>query len=216
MTHFALQDNQQESRRVERILHAALNEFGERGFSAAREGEIARVAGVSTATIRHYFPSKEELFRDVVRTTIVAALQATEPATADPRSATERLQEFVAGFWETMADPAQGALLRLSMGELPRFPELAVFHAVEVLGRAAQQLERILIQGNARGEFRVPDPRATARVILSAMATHAHWFAYPEIYTGLIGVDRTAAATAILEVLQEIVKSPRPLRVVGD
>jgi AcrR family transcriptional regulator len=211
MTPHALQDHHPENRRIERILHAALAEFGDRGFAAAREGEIARVAGVSTATIRHYFPSKEELFRDVVRSTIVTALQAAEPVQSTG-SACDRLREFITWFWEMMGAPEQVALLRLSMGEMPRFPELAVFHSVEVLGRAAQRLERILVEGNTRGEFRVPDPRASARVILSALVSHAHWFAFPEIYAGLTGMDRPASEAVIADVLLEIVCAPPPPR----
>jgi AcrR family transcriptional regulator len=202
-----------EDQRVDRILHAALDEFGQRGFASAREGEIARMAGVSAATVRHFFPSKEELFREVVRSTIIAALQAIEPGSLAPAadSAVGRLREFIAWFWRTMDEPDQGALLRLSMGELPRFPELAVFHAVDVMGRAAHQLERILIHGAAHGEFRISDPRTSARVILATLVTHAHWFAYPEIYAGLTGVDRPAAEAAVVEVLVETLRNGRHL-----
>lgn len=57
--------------RAERILAAAFAEFTRQGFRAARLGAIARRAGVSLSTLRRYFPSKDELFREVIRTAIV-------------------------------------------------------------------------------------------------------------------------------------------------
>lgn len=196
--------------RAERILSSALNEFARRGFAGAREGVIARRAGVAHGTLRSYFPSKEELFREVVRSTIVSTLESVEPtlqADLGSGGSVRRLHEFAQWFWRTMDQPVQGALLRLAVAELPRFPELALFHSTEVMERAAVRLERMLADGASRGELRIPDPRATARVILSALITHAHWFSHPEIYAGLTGPDRTRAEVAVVEVLVESLRA---------
>jgi TetR/AcrR family transcriptional regulator len=47
----------------ERILDAALVEFGEHGFAGARIGTIARRAGVNQQLISYYFDGKEGLYR---------------------------------------------------------------------------------------------------------------------------------------------------------
>jgi TetR/AcrR family transcriptional regulator len=47
----------------ERILEAALVEFGEHGYAGARIGAIARRAGVNQQLISYYFDGKEGLFR---------------------------------------------------------------------------------------------------------------------------------------------------------
>jgi TetR/AcrR family transcriptional regulator len=47
----------------ERILDAALVEFGEHGFAGARVGAIARRAGVNQQLISYYFDGKEGLYR---------------------------------------------------------------------------------------------------------------------------------------------------------
>ena len=193
-------------RREERILRAALTEFGRRGFAGAREGMIARLAGVSTATLKQHFPTKEALFREMVRSMVVRTLHQVEPDAAAGlagESAVRRLREFARWFWQTMDEPEYAALLRLSMVELTRFPELAVFHATEVTGRAVRQLERTLADGVAQGEFRIGNTRAAARVILAALITHAHWFAHPEIFSGITGVDRAAAEESVMRVLVE-------------
>src|SRR3569832_776286 len=49
------------------LLDAALDLFVEKGFAAARAEEVAARAGVSKGTLILYFPSKEELFKAVVR-----------------------------------------------------------------------------------------------------------------------------------------------------
>lgn len=203
MTSAPPDQNGKTDQKLDRILSAALAEFSLRGFAAARESVIARSAGVSSATLRRHFPQKEELFREVVRSTILDTMQNLEPVASDdlPENAAWRIREFAQRFWQTMEEPSQSALLRLSVGELHRFPELAVFHTIEVLSRSAQQLERILVDCNRRGELRVTDPRATSRVILAALLTHAHWFAHPEIYGGMTGPDRERAETAVIEAL---------------
>jgi len=47
----------------ERILDAALVEFGEHGFAGARIGAIARRAGVNQQLISYYFDGKDGLYR---------------------------------------------------------------------------------------------------------------------------------------------------------
>jgi len=52
--------------RPQQILDAALSVFAEHGIDAAKLEDIAARAGVSKGTIYLYFPSKEELFREVL------------------------------------------------------------------------------------------------------------------------------------------------------
>src|SRR5688572_10872868 len=52
------------------LLEAALDLFVEKGFAATRSEEVAARAGVSKGTLFLYFPSKEELFKAVVRESI--------------------------------------------------------------------------------------------------------------------------------------------------
>src|SRR6218665_2735103 len=49
------------------LLDAALQLFVEKGFAATRVEEVAARAGASKGTLFLYFPSKEELFKAVVR-----------------------------------------------------------------------------------------------------------------------------------------------------
>lgn len=49
------------------ILHAAKSEFAAKGFSGARVGSIAAIAGVNQALIHYYFGSKDNLYIEVIK-----------------------------------------------------------------------------------------------------------------------------------------------------
>ena len=51
----------------ERIVDAALEEFGEKGFAGARVSEIAARAGVNKQLISYYFGGKEGLYEELAR-----------------------------------------------------------------------------------------------------------------------------------------------------
>src|SRR5262245_25941565 len=62
------------------ILDAALACFKERGFAATRLEDVAAKAGVTKGTIYLYYPSKEELFKAVVRGALVPNIERLEAA----------------------------------------------------------------------------------------------------------------------------------------
>ena len=197
--------------RAERIVAAALALFAEKGFEGARLADIARRAGTTTSVLRRHFASKEELFRDVVRTTLLAcACDAEHDGSLDlpgpDRSAADALRDLARRYWSAMERPERIAILRLVVAELPRFPELAVLHATEALERVLHTLERI-IAGVARGELRAVDVRAASCSIVATLVVHAFWFAYPGVYAGLTGRDPARAATRTIETIVNTLES---------
>ena len=72
--HAAKRERRKEARPGE-LLDAALDLFVEKGFAATRSEEVAARAGVSKGTLFLYFPSKEELFKAVVRENISGRFQ---------------------------------------------------------------------------------------------------------------------------------------------
>ena len=193
--------------RAQRILAAAFTEFSRRGVRASRMSLIARRAGVSLTTLREYFPTTDELFREVSRSTIVRLiLQPHDPGTPSlDQSTTGQIRGFMRQFWQAMEEPDQAAMLRLSLSELNGYPELAVFHATEVIGRAVGRLEGVLGEGVRRGEIHPVDIRTTARVILAALVTYSSWFASPGIYGELTGPDHHRAQEAVIDLLLRVV-----------
>lgn len=198
--------------RAHRILAAAFSEFSRRGVRSARLSLIARRAGVSPATLRQYFPTTDELFREVVRTMIVRVVRHAEPPAPPVADAplADQLRQFIRAFWRRMEEPDQAALLRLSIGELGGFPELALFHATQVIGATVARVEAMLLEGRRRGEIRPRDLRALARVIVASLVMYGVWLASPEVYGDLTGFDRQAAEEAALEALLEVVAHEVP------
>jgi AcrR family transcriptional regulator len=189
--------------RAQRIMAAAFTEFSRRGVRGARISVIARRAGVSLATLRQYFSTADDLFREVIRSTLVRLiLRPGKPGRPPPdQPATDRIREFIRQFWRSMEEPDQATLLRMSLGELSGYPELAVFHASEVIGRAVSHLEAVLRDGVRRGEIHPTDVRTAARVILAALITHAVWFASPGTYGELTGPDHHRAKEAVIDLI---------------
>ena len=116
--------------RADRIIAAALVTFSENGYTNTTLGDIAARAGISTSALLRDFPSKEEIFRDVIRSTLIGSLSARNEAavSAQEPSATEAVRAFARRYWTTMEQPELASVVRLIVAELPRFPELAVFH----------------------------------------------------------------------------------------
>ena len=50
----------------ERILETARNEFIKKGLKSVKTNELAKEIGISKRTLYEYYPSKEELFKEVV------------------------------------------------------------------------------------------------------------------------------------------------------
>jgi AcrR family transcriptional regulator len=163
--------------RPQQIVDAALLVFGEHGLAGARLDEIAQRAGIAKGTIYLYFPNKEELFREVVRRTIVARLDQAERELADAAatSPAELLRTFMVGWWEFVCTPAFQTVYRLVVGELHRFPDLADFYMREVPARAFRIVGGVITRGVAEGAFRPVDPGVATRMIASLLIAQATW-----------------------------------------
>ncbi|MGZ8378413.1 MAG: TetR/AcrR family transcriptional regulator [Gemmatirosa sp.] len=163
--------------RPQQIVDAALAVFAEHGLAGARLEDIAQRAGVAKGTIYLYFPNKEELFREVVRRTIVARLDLAERELADAGATSpgELLRTFMVGWWEFVCTPEFQAVYRLVVGELHRFPDLADFYIREVPARAYRIIGGVITRGVAEGVFRPVDPTVATRMIASLLIAQATW-----------------------------------------
>ena len=140
------------------LLDAALDLFVEKGFAATRSEEVAARAGVSKGTLFLYFPSKEELFKAVVRENISGRFsewndefEAFEGSTADMVRYCMRM------WWERIGATRASGITKLMIGEARNFPDLAAFYQQEVIVPSTALIRRILQRGMDRGEFRPLD-----------------------------------------------------------
>lgn len=167
--------------RPSQIADAAFRIFGECGLAGARLDDIAREAGVSKGTIYLYFDSKEALFREVVRTKLIAALEEAESAPSEG-PATERLRALLYRQWTFMLSPTFQTMYALVNGELRRYPDLASFYGREVIERAQQLVAGIIRRGMRGGEFRQVDAMSAARMAGSLLSGQAVALARRELF----------------------------------
>jgi AcrR family transcriptional regulator len=162
--------------RERQIVHAALTLFVERGFAATKLDDVARLAGVSKGTPYLYFPSKEALFKAVIREAILAPLNAGEDLVATYAGTTEALlREVVARFREFNETPAAG-VFKLVIAEAGNFPEVARYFVEEIERRGLRLFVAILRRGIARGEIRpLEDVESAALVLRAPLGMLAIW-----------------------------------------
>jgi AcrR family transcriptional regulator len=160
--------------RPHQIIKAALEVFGECGLANARLQDIAERAGVSKGTIYLYFPNKEELFREMIRQTAVAAIERAEHDES-PGAPTTQLVAFMKGYWAFVRSPVFATIYRLVLGELHQFPDLAKFYADEVVARGLKLLSGIISRGIEAGELREMDPMIAARMLVAIIVMNGIW-----------------------------------------
>jgi AcrR family transcriptional regulator len=158
------------------IVGAALAVFAEKGFASARTEDIAARAGISKGALYLYFPTKEDLFRAVVRDAVVPnveAFQARIAGSDEPFAA--QLRMFLPSFAELVAHSQLGAVAKMVIGESGNFPELARVWYENVMSRAIGMLSALIIRGQERGEVRPGDPRTHAFSIMGPMLMSVLW-----------------------------------------
>jgi AcrR family transcriptional regulator len=164
------QQNRQKRRKEERpdeILAAALTVFSRDGFSGARLDEIAELAGCTKGTIYVYFPSKEELFKAVVRKLITPTFRQVDSVLKDTSlSAGTRLKMFIrGGYMAIVTNPTGMGLLRLLVADGPKFPDLVDFYHDQIPRVGHEMIKATIQQGIDSGEFRPMDTDVAAHLI---------------------------------------------------
>ena len=144
--------------RPRELLDAALDLFVEKGFAATRAEEIAARAGVSKGTLFLYFPTKQDVFKAVIRENIVSQFPAWQQEFEQYQgSSVEMLRHTMLIWWERIGKTRASGIVKLVMSEAQNFPEVAAYYQREVIQPGNALLRQILARGVARGEFRALD-----------------------------------------------------------
>jgi AcrR family transcriptional regulator len=145
-------------RTLRKLIEAAAQEFGERGFHEAAITGITQRAGVALGTFYTYFESKEEVFRALVRDmSHTTRAHVAEAARAAPDRLTAERRGFAAFIAFVRERP-----------ELYRIIEEAQFVAQDEYRRHyltfAEGYRRNLAAARARGEIAGADEAGNGRV----------------------------------------------------
>jgi AcrR family transcriptional regulator len=104
----------------DRLLTAAEQLFGERGFKRVTVREICRAAGANVAAVNYHFGDKLGLYRDVLQSAIDAMRATTETArkAGEGQPPEEQLRRFIDIFLHRLLSPGLETVHRLIHREL--------------------------------------------------------------------------------------------------
>jgi len=191
------------------ILAGARRVFLRDGFAAASTDAIAAEAKVSKRTLYVYYPSKEELFAGVMRdltienpqTRALESIEEMSPGSEDElrRDLLELARKIVA----TMMQPDYLALLRTTIADTHRFPQLGGLFRATVPERAMRSFAVFIEKGRERGVVG-PDVHGdtAARMFVGPLLTYA-------VLNGLFaeGPPRPPAQEKIEEIVELYMKA---------
>lgn len=112
--------------RRDNIIREARRHFMAEGYAATRIEPISRAAGVSTATLYGWFPSKTVLFSAVIDDAAADFARHMEGVDWQEGDALTQLTRFARAYAGFMVDPFVRSVFRLVMAERPRFREVAL------------------------------------------------------------------------------------------
>lgn len=157
------------------LLEAALDEFFERGFAAARMDDIAARAGLSKGTLYLYFDSKEALFLALVESVALPNVVQMEHLLARAPSATAALRQLMAFLPHLVRRTPLPHIVKVLIGDAGTFPATAQRYRHEVVDRVLAAVAAVLRRGHDSGELRVDDAELTARLVIAPVLMSAVW-----------------------------------------
>jgi AcrR family transcriptional regulator len=162
--------------RPDEILAAALEEFAEKGYAAARLDDVAQRAGVAKGTIYLYYSGKEELFKAVVRRTVMPRLDQIEAvALSYPGTVESFLRGPFLMLQQHLLQSDMRRLLRVFLAEGPLFPDLTAFYYHEVVSRGLRVLRTLIARGVERGELRETGLAELPQPLIAGMLVALLW-----------------------------------------
>lgn len=191
--------NRSERKKTE-ILTAARGVFLREGYTDAGMEVVARAAGVSTATLYAYFPSKATLFEVVVHDTVGRMAEAVRQSARARGDARTRLTTLALAYASFMAEPATRALFRMVTSERRRFEALAdhfLTTAHQALGGTAIQIIQDLV---ATGALKIDKPAWAAGQLLGMLD-------HPTLVLGLSAGDEAQAARPVADLCADAVET---------
>jgi AcrR family transcriptional regulator len=190
--------------RPQELLEAALALFVEKGFAATRAEEVAQRAGVSKGTLYLYYPSKEELFKAVVRQNLSALIaEGMELVQQHEGDSSSLLTTLLRTWWDRIGNTPAAGIHKIVLSEVRNFPELAQFYTDEVIVPADELFCRCVRRGIDSGEFRPMPAHEVAMALMSPvifMALHRHSFGACPVNNG-VDIDPVMVLQTHLELV---------------
>ncbi|CAH0160053.1 TetR/AcrR family transcriptional regulator [Pseudomonas brassicacearum] len=167
-------------RKREAILQAAIAEFRSSGFEVTSMDKIAATAGVSKRTVYNHFPSKEELFAEILNR-LWNSITAEQDLSYSPlKPLREQLQTLLQAKLHMLADENFLDLARIAIAATIHSPERAQ-DMVSRMGQREEGLTAWIRQAQADGRLKPVEPAFAAQQMHGLLKTFAFW---PQVSMG--------------------------------
>jgi len=178
----------------QQILAAATTVFAAQGFHQARIADIATAAGVGKGTIYEYFPSKKELFQQLLLHIFTTYLDYLQRVCREEKNLGNLLQRLVVeslGYFQVHREIAR--ILLNDHASVDAATQRLLFKVQqEKLHRLSDRLQAAIDQG----EMRPVEPNLAAVMVIGFIAAVGHQLFNDPAPTGL-----PAMADAVIDLL---------------
>ncbi len=158
----------------EAIVLAAIAEFRDRGFEVTSMDRIAARAQVSKRTVYNHFPSKEELFAEILQRLWICAAPRPDAAYSAERGLREQLRDLLQVKMDTLNDSNFLDLARVVLGATMHSPD----RAQDWMNRLNEREETFTVWIRAAqqdGRLKTVDPDFAATQIHALLKAFAFW-----------------------------------------
>ena len=167
-------------RKRQAIIQAAIIEFRDNGFEITSMDKIAATAGVSKRTVYNHFPSKEELFAEILNQLWIRVTAEQETAYRSDLPLRDQLRVLLMAKLQMLGDDNFLDLARVAIAATIHSPE----RAQDMVARMGEREEGLTVwirAAQADGRLKAVAPEFAAQQIHGLLKSFAFW---PQISMG--------------------------------
>ena len=167
-------------RKRQAIIQAAIIEFRNNGFEITSMDKIAATAGVSKRTVYNHFPSKEELFAEILNQLWIRVTAEQETAYRSDLPLRDQLRVLLMAKLQMLGDDNFLDLARVAIAATIHSPE----RAQDMVARMGEREEGLTVwirAAQADGRLKAVAPEFAAQQIHGLLKSFAFW---PQISMG--------------------------------
>lgn len=180
-------------RKREAIVQAAIAEFRVNGFEVTSMDKIAALAEVSKRTVYNHFPSKEELFSEILQRLWASSSKRLDLTYHPERPLRDQVEDLLVSKMTTLADSNFLDLARVAIAAAIHSPERAQ-NMVARLNEREEGFTTWIRAAQADGRFKEVDPSFAASQIHALLKAFAFW---PQITQGAPTLTPAAQVSVI-------------------
>ncbi|MEO4012494.1 TetR/AcrR family transcriptional regulator [Pseudomonas rossensis] len=180
-------------RKREAIIQAAIAEFRANGFDITSMDKIAATAGVSKRTVYNHFPSKEELFAEILNQLWARVTSEQETPYHPDLPLRDQMRRMLMAKLQMLGDDNFLDLARVAIAATIHSPERAQ-NMVARMGEREEGLTVWIRAAQADGRLKPVAPEFAAQQIQGMLKSFAFW---PQISMGLPGLSAEMQSTVV-------------------